>query len=155
MKKKIAFFVLVAILIVIQFFPTPKNENTTILATDITKVADVPESVQIVLKAACYDCHSNNTNYPWYNNIQPVAWWLNRHVEEGKQHLNFSEFGSYDIKKAKHKLTETAHVLEENEMPLFSYTLIHKEAVLDDIQKKLIVVWAKNTAITYGSNSAN
>jgi cbb3-type cytochrome oxidase cytochrome c subunit len=149
MKKKIAFYTLLVALIVIQFFKSPKNESTEILATDITKVVETPESVQILLKAACYDCHSNNTNYPWYNNIQPVAWWLNRHVENGKRHLNFSDFGSYDVKKAKHKLSEIAEVIEEDEMPLFSYTLIHKEAVLDDIQKKQIVVWAKNNAVTY------
>lgn len=152
MKKKLAVYIVLALLIVIQFIRSPKNESTELLATDITKVTEVPEGVQQLLKTACYDCHSNNTIYPWYNNIQPVAFWLNRHVEEGKQKLNFSDFGSYNTKKAKHKLTEIAAVLEEDEMPLFSYTLIHQNAKLDELQKKLIVVWAKNNAITYGSN---
>lgn len=152
MKKKIALFVVVVILIVMQFISQPKNENPEILATDITKVTDVSENVLMLMQKACYDCHSNNTNYPWYNNIQPVAWWLNSHVVEGKQHLNFSDFGSYETQKAKKKLSEIAKVLEEDEMPLFSYTLIHRDAKLDEIQKKMIVVWAKNTAVTYRSN---
>ena len=153
MKKKITFFVLFAVLIVFQFVQTPKNESNELLAADITNVTDVPEGVQLLLKTACYDCHSNNTVYPWYRNIQPLTWWLNNHITEGKQKLNFSEFGSYDTKKAKRKFSKIAKVLEENEMPLFSYTLIHRNAKLDDIQKKLIVVWAKNTAITYGSSN--
>ena len=153
MKKKITFFVLFAVLIVFQFVQTPKNESNELLAADITKVTDVPEGVQLLLTTACYDCHSNNTVYPWYRNIQPLTWWLNNHITEGKQKLNFSEFGSYDTKKAKHKFSKIAKVLEENEMPLFSYTLLHRNAKLDDIQKKLIVVWAKNTAITYGNSN--
>ena len=153
MAKKITFFIFFAVLIIFQFVQTPKNESNELLATDITKVTDVPEGVQLILKAACYDCHSNNTVYPWYNNIQPVTWWLNNHVTEGKKELNFSDFGSYDTKKAKRKFSKIAKVLEENEMPLFSYTLIHRNAKLDEIQKKLIVVWAKNTAITYGNSN--
>ena len=152
MKKKIAFYVVLAVLILIQFFHPKKNQSTEILSSDITKVTEVPEGVQIILKTACYDCHSNNTAYPWYNNIQPVAWWLNNHVEEGKQRLNFSEFGKYDVEKAKKKFKGIAKDVDEEEMPLSSYTLIHKDAQLDEIQKKLIVVWAKNNAITYGSN---
>jgi len=152
MKKKITFFTVVIILIVIQFFHAPKNENAEISSADITKVTEVPEGVLMILETACYDCHSNNTDYPWYSKIQPVAWWLNRHIVNGKRHLNFSEFGNYDLKKAKHKLVETAEVMEEDEMPLFSYTLIHKNAKLDAMQKQQLIVWAKNTAITYKAN---
>ena len=131
MKKKIL-LVLAIVLIVIQFIHPTKNQQTNILDSDITKVRSVPEDVQQLLKTACYDCHSNNTVYPWYNNIQPVAWWLNKHVNNGKKHLNFSEFGAYDEKKAKHKLHELVETLEKNEMPLFSYTIIHKDAKLND-----------------------
>jgi len=96
-----------------------------------------------VLKTSCYDCHSNSTAYPWYNNIQPVAWWLNKHVNNGKKHLNFSEFGNYDTKKANHKLDEIVETLEKNEMPLFSYVIVHQNAKLSDAQKKLVMDWAK------------
>ena len=142
MKKKIG-ITLGIILVVIQFIHPKKNENTEILATDITKVASVPEEVLQVLKTSCYDCHSNSTADPWYNNIQPVAWWLNKHVNNGKKHLNFSEFGNYDTKKANHKLDEIVETLEKNEMPLFSYVIVHQNAKLSDAQKKLVMDWAK------------
>jgi len=145
MKKKIAFFVLVAILIVIQFFPTPKNENTAILATDITKVADVPESVQIVLKAACYDCHSNNTNYPFYVNIEPVGWMLNNHIKNGKDKLNFSDFGSYSRRRQMSKLRSIISQIKDDKMPLSSYTVIHKDAILTTKDKALIIDWSNKT----------
>jgi hypothetical protein len=146
MKKKILLSLFV-ILVVIQFIQPAKNQSAELSASDISKVTKVPEDVQKILKTACYDCHSNNTVYPWYNNIQPVAWWLNHHVEEGKEHLNFSEFGTYAAKKANHKLHEVAETIEKGEMPLSSYTIIHKDAILSDEQKQLVIDWANNAVI--------
>ena len=110
----------------------------------------VPDTVKNLLQAACYDCHSNNTNYPWYTNIQPVGWWLNNHVEDGKNHLNFNEFvnippkGNRSTKERQlKKLEEIKETIEEGEMPLGSYTLIHKEARLNPEQKDEIVKWAE------------
>ncbi|MBK9792448.1 MAG: heme-binding domain-containing protein [Sphingobacteriales bacterium] len=147
MKKKIALIVILAILIIIQFFPASKNQNTELLASDITKVTTVPDDVLQVLKVACYDCHSNNTVYPWYNNIQPVAWWLNRHVEEGKEHLNFSSFGAYTAEKAAKKIRGIAREVEKGDMPLTSYTLIHRNAVLNETQKQAVINWTKSAVI--------
>src|SRR5213592_2028705 len=93
--------VLLLLLIVIQFVRPEKNQSTGVSANDITTKYAVPTAVQSVLKRACFDCHSNNTTYPWYDNIQPVAWWLNHHIEEGKDELNFSEFTTYSPKKAR------------------------------------------------------
>ncbi len=146
MRRKILLSILL-VLIVIQFFHPSKNQSTELLSTDITKVHNVPETVMTILKTSCYDCHSNNTVYPWYNNIQPVAWWLNNHVKEGKEHLNFSDFGSYSEKKAKHKLQEVKEVIEENEMPLTSYTIIHRDAQLNDAQKKQVIDWVNSTGV--------
>lgn len=147
MKKKIALIVILAILIIIQFFPASKNQNTELLASDITKVTTVPDDVLQVLKVACYDCHSNNTLYPWYNNIQPVAWWLNRHVEEGKEHLNFSSFGDYTAEKAAKKMRGISREVEKGDMPLSSYTLIHRNAVLNETQKQAVINWTKSAVI--------
>ncbi|MBK9328002.1 MAG: heme-binding domain-containing protein [Sphingobacteriales bacterium] len=146
MRRKILLSILLA-LIVIQFFHPVKNQDAELLSTDITKVHPVPEDVLTILKTSCYDCHSNNTVYPWYNNIQPVAWWLSNHVKEGKEHLNFSDFGSYPEKKAKHKLQEVKEAIEENEMPLTSYTIIHRNAALNDAQKKLVLDWVNSTGV--------
>lgn len=147
MKRKIGIG-LVIILIAIQFIHPQKNQSTEILATDITKVTTVPDDVLQVLKTACYDCHSNNTVYPWYNNIQPVGFWLQHHVNEGKEHLNFAEFGNYPADKAAKKMRGIVHEVEEGDMPLGSYTLIHKNAILTEAQKQLVINWAKNAVFT-------
>ncbi len=147
MKKKIALIVILAILIIIQFFPASKNQSTELLSSDITKVTTVPDDVLQVLKVACYDCHSNNTVYPWYNNIQPVAWWLNRHVEEGKEELNFSKFGDYSQEKSSKKLHKIAKEIEEGEMPLSTYTFIHRNAVLNETQKQAVINWTKSAVV--------
>jgi hypothetical protein len=95
------------------------------------------------MKAACYDCHSNQSTYPWYTNIQPVGWFVKDHIEDGKKHLNFSEFGTYTAKKQAHKLEECGEMIEKGEMPLSSYTIIHKEAVLTEAQQTSLVNYFK------------
>ncbi len=140
--KKIG-LVLAAIFILIQFIHPAKNEGESYGPNDISKSLTVPEFVQGSLEKSCYDCHSNRTIYPWYANIQPVGFWLKDHVDEGKRELNFSEFNTYKTKRKIKKLKEIAEQLEENEMPLFSYTLIHRDAVLSEAQKGEIIAWAK------------
>lgn len=130
-------------LVVIQFIQPERNQSTTKLPTDITNVVNVPEDVQSVLAKSCYDCHSNNTVYPWYSHIQPAAWFLADHIKEGKQELNFSEFGSYTAKRQYKKLGEIAEEVEEGEMPISSYTLIHGDAELTTKQKALLVAWVR------------
>lgn len=142
MLKKGLLILLVAF-VVIQFIRPAKNQSAAVSANDISKHVEVPDNVAKVLTRSCYDCHSNNTSYPWYSNIQPVAWWLNDHVVEGKAELNFSEFGSYAPKKQAHKMEEVAEMLETDEMPLKSYTLIHGNAVLNAEEKAAVISWAK------------
>jgi hypothetical protein len=141
MVKKIAIGLLVA-LVIIQFFRPARNISADKSPNDITNKYAVPASVQEILKTSCYDCHSNNTVYPWYANIQPVAWWLADHVNEGKKELNFSDFLTYSPKKAHHKLEEVNEMVKEGEMPLQSYTIIHQNAKLSEPQKLEIATWA-------------
>jgi Haem-binding domain len=141
MVKKIAIGLLVA-LVIIQFFRPARNISSEKSSNDITNKYAVPASVQEILKTSCYDCHSNNTVYPWYANIQPVAWWLADHVKEGKKELDFSEFLTYSPKKAHHKLEEVNEMVKEGEMPLQSYTIIHQNAKLSEPQKLEIATWA-------------
>ena len=105
----------------------------------------MPLAVQGLLQRACYDCHSNNTKYPWYAEVQPVRWWLDSHIKDGKRHLNFSEFGSYTAKRANHKMKQTAEQVESGEMPLPSYTWMHPEARLTPQEIKLLADWARAT----------
>lgn len=141
MKKKIG-LVLLAALVIIQFVRPTKNISTEESPNEISKFYDVPAEVHAVLKKSCYDCHSNNTDYPWYVNIQPIGLWLQGHVNEGKRELNFSEFGSYEQKRAKHKFEEIEEVVSEGEMPLGSYTLIHRDTKLTPEQSSAIAAWA-------------
>ncbi len=135
---------LLATLVIIQFIRPEKNvtKASTAFAGDISTVYHVPAEVDVILKNSCYDCHSNNTSYPWYANFQPVAWWLNDHVVEGKKEVNFSEFASYAPRRKYRKLEEVIEMVEENEMPLASYTLIHREANLTAEQKLSLSNWA-------------
>ncbi len=141
MLKKVLIGLLV-ILVIMQFIRPERNISATAGPNDIRVSNPVPANVLSVLKRACFDCHSNNTNYPWYTNIQPVGWWMQHHVDEGKEELNFSEFATYSTKKAAHKLEETAEMVEEKEMPLESYTWIHKNAKLTQDEIKLVADWA-------------
>ena len=135
---------LLAALIIIQFFRPEKNISTNphTVSNDITAAHYVPGDVQKVLQNSCYDCHSNNTKYPWYFNVQPVAWWLDDHIKEGKKELDFSEFASYRIGRKYKKLEEINEQIEEDEMPLESYTLIHNGAKLNQQQKLGVATWA-------------
>jgi len=138
--------VLLIALIGIQFFHPKKNISAAAAPNDIATNFTVPENVQGILKKSCYDCHSNNTVYPWYNNIQPVAWWLANHINEGKEELNFSEFAGYAPKKQYHKLEGIVKSQKEGWMPLDSYLWIHKDAILNQEQKNALSGWADSLA---------
>lgn len=141
MVRKI-FLGLAVVLVLIQFIRPSKNENTELItADDISRSYTIPDTVHNLLIKKCYDCHSNHTNYPWYFNFQPVAWWLNDHIREGKSELNFSEFSNYPEKKANHKLEEIGEVVENSSMPLKSYTALHPETVISQEEKKAIYAW--------------
>lgn len=131
-----------------QLFPPDKNNNGINASKGIGTIVPMPDTVSQLLRTACYDCHSNNTNYPWYTNIQPVGWWLSSHVEEGKKYLNLDEFAAIAPKNGKtakqrqqDKLQEMAESLREGWMPLDSYLWTHKAAKLTDGQKKLLINW--------------
>ncbi|MEO6548403.1 MAG: heme-binding domain-containing protein [Ferruginibacter sp.] len=156
MKRNLKRFglVLLVVLIIIQFIRPTKNirADSAAFANDISTVYPVPDSIKSILKTSCYDCHSNNTVYPWYANVQPVAWWLNDHIDEGKKELNFSEFATYKIRRQYKKLEETIELVKGNEMPLSSYTIIHRDAILSKLQKISIVNWASSIRNTIKSS---
>ena len=144
MLKKIlkrTFLFLLLAFIVIQFFRPAKNKAAGISANDISTVYNLPGDVNTILKTSCYDCHSNNTVYPWYAEIQPVAWWLYDHIKDAKKDLNFSEFASYSIRRKYRKLEEINELVKKDEMPLDSYLWIHKYAKLNEQQKLTLANW--------------
>lgn len=141
MKK--AFIILVVVIIAIQFFRIDKTNPESDPNVDMFVAENVPDDVQLLLKTACYDCHSNTATYPWYTNVAPVSWWIKHHINEGREELNFNEWGSYSTKRKLHKLEEIEEMIEEKEMPLPSYLWVHGEAKLNDQQQRKLIIWAK------------
>jgi len=152
MKRKIIFAV-IAIIFLVQFIQPKKNIALGIQPNAITTKYAVPAEVDKILTVACKDCHSNNTVYPWYSNIQPLGWWLSYHVNDGKEHLNLDEFTTNTLKRQDHKLEELVESQEDQWMPLDSYTWIHKGARLSDADRKLLINWANNTRRTIKAQS--
>ena len=135
--------ILFAVFTLMQFFQPNRNSDKTASADDITKVYHVPDNVQAILKKACNDCHSNSTRYPWYTYIQPFGWMMNSHIKEGKAELNFNEFGSYSARRQRSKVKAIAGSINDGSMPLASYTLIHRDAKLNNTEKNLILNWLR------------
>ncbi len=130
---------MLVVLVGMQFFSTKTNQRTDVPTTDFILSNLAPENIGNILHTSCYNCHSNNTNYPWYSHLQPVGWFLESHINNGKEELNFSEFGSYSVRKQKSKLKSMANQIEKDEMPLSSYTFIHREARLSNKSKIALI----------------
>ena len=143
MKKFFKLKYLIILLVLIQLYRPSKNESEIESKTNIFVSEMVPQKVQDILKTSCFDCHSNNTVYPWYNNFAPVSWWIDDHINEGKKELNFDAWGSYSLKRRNHKLEEIKELLLKGEMPLESYLWIHNDAKLNESQINTVVDWVK------------
>lgn len=148
--KTIGWLLLIA-LVVIQFFHPKKNIHVGDQPNAISKKYSVPAGVQTILDKACMDCHSNNTRYPWYNNIQPVAWWLDNHVTDGKKELNFDEYITRRPGFQYRRMQQTIDLVKKKEMPLDSYTWVHKDAILTDEEKLKLTNWAQSVMTTLES----
>jgi len=146
LQKSILFFAIGVL--VIQFFRPTKNINNLNTQKDISKVVEVPKNIKHILKIACYDCHSNHTEYPWYAEIMPIGYLLKFHINEGKEHVNFSEFGKYSEKQQNKKLEDIEEEITDHEMPLAPYTFIHKEAKLTEEQIQQLLNWTKDAKET-------
>lgn len=139
-KKNILLGVLI-LLGVIQLFRIDKTNKVSAPEIDFITMTHADAEISKILKTSCYDCHSNEVKYPWYTNIAPVSWWIKHHINEGSEHLNFSEWGNYASRKADHKLEECVEMIESGEMPMSSYTLLHNEAKLSKEQQARLINW--------------
>lgn len=146
--KKILLLLLV-VFVIAQFFGPEKNEGDIASIDAFLAESNPPEDVKLILKETCYDCHSDVTRYPWYNNITPVNYWLAEHVEDGKKHFNVSKWEGSSIKRKDHKFEELIEMVEDKEMPLNSYTWTHSEAKLTDAQIASVIDWAKKVRVKY------
>lgn len=144
--KKIAVALLI-VLVLIQFYRPEKNNAEYRDINAFLEDTKPNKNVQAILSKNCYDCHSNKTSYPWYSNVAPVSFWLDHHVEEGNEHFNLSNWANYSVKERDHKLDELIEEVEEGEMPLQSYTILH--GALNDNDKEALIHWAKQARKNY------
>jgi hypothetical protein len=140
---KILQFIGIALLVSLLVMQVYKPERNLSAKTenDISVSYPVPDGVKTILSKACNDCHTNKTEYPWYANVQPIAWWLNDHVVDGKRHFNLNEFNKYRIARQYKKLEECIKEVKEGGMPLPSYTIMHKNAILTMDEKVALTNW--------------
>ncbi|MEO6818373.1 MAG: heme-binding domain-containing protein [Ginsengibacter sp.] len=146
MKKALSIFgvLLIVAFIFIQFMRPSPNAFPITVADNITSKYFVSDEVQNILKISCNDCHSNKTIYPWYSKVQPIAWFLDDHITDGKRHLNFDEFATYSLSKQYNRFKKISQMVHDGEMPIYSYTLIHWNAKLDNGQRTIIENWASD-----------
>jgi len=123
-------------LVIIQFFQIDKTNPPIDATQDFIQHTNPPAEIATILKTACY-------KYPWYTNIQPFAWWIKGHVNNGNEHLNFSTWTTYTAKKKAHKIEEMVERVAGKEMPLLSYMVAHNDAWIDAEQRKALVDWFK------------
>jgi hypothetical protein len=140
--KRILVYLLFA-LIIIQVIPVDKSLPSADPKNDFITFNQTPAAEAQLLKNACYDCHSNHTKYPWYAKVAPISMWIQGHVNHARDELNFSLWNSYSDKRKDHKLEESIELIQEQEMPLKSYTLIHSEARLTQSERDLLIQYFK------------
>lgn len=140
--KKVLIVILVAF-VIIQFFPIDKKNPPVNIGMDFVNIKNTPENIAQVMKTSCYDCHSNETKYPWYSSIAPSSWFLKNHIDEGRKELNFSTFAVYEPKRQIHKMEECIEMIEKKEMPLESYYIGHQDAKLTDQQREMLISYFK------------
>jgi hypothetical protein len=146
---------LLVIFILIQFIRPDTNKHPGVQPNSVLTKYPASPQVTGILKKACFDCHSNNTIYPWYSHIQPAAWWMNHHINEGKKELNFDEFLTYTPKRQFKKMEEVMELVKEGSMPLKSYTWIHKNAKLTQAERTALIDWADSVQKSLGFPASN
>jgi hypothetical protein len=123
----------------IQLIPVPKNQSEKVSEADFLQTMEAPVAIQNMIKSSCYDCHSNNTNYPWYGRVRPFAWLLQKHIDQGKDELNFSTFQEYSGRMQREKIRSMISQISDGEMPLKEYLWMHPEAELSDSDKARLI----------------
>lgn len=143
MSKKVKFTIgitVVLVFITIQFFQ-PKPNRSGIVENNIITKENIPENIRTLLSNSCFDCHSDQTRYPWFDRIAPVSWLVAADIRSGKEKLNFSDWGNLDATEKVGKLANIQEELKAGKMPIGSYTFIHRKAKLSKQQVKEMITW--------------
>ncbi|OQX80803.1 MAG: hypothetical protein B6D61_01550 [Bacteroidetes bacterium 4484_249] len=144
MKKVL--IILILILLVIQFIPSGLPDNNPVAGQDIHDLISVPENVSLILRNACYDCHSQEVKYPWYSYVAPVSFLVARDIRVGREELDFSKWGELTKRKQIKLLSEISEDVEDGEMPMKIYPPLHPEARLTQEDIDLIIEWTEQTS---------
>lgn len=137
---------LVVVLGVLQFANPPRSNPPVVSGHDLLATNPPPERIVAQLRAACYDCHSNETEWPWYSRVAPISWWIAHHVEDGRKHLNFSEWPHDRLRRARSLWQNIRDEVEAGDMPLPSFTWAHPEARLSAADRQALAEWADQEA---------
>lgn len=140
-RKNIILLVILLVIVGIQLVRINKNNPLSDPEADFITLENPPEEVKVLLKNACYDCHSHLTVYPWYTNVAPFSWIIGKHINEGRKHLNFSTWGDYKKDKQRHKIEECVEEVKEGHMPIPNYTWMHPEAKMSEEDREKMVAW--------------
>jgi len=142
-KLRILFIFIVAALVLAQFFSIDKTNPTSDKSSDLLSIEKPSAEVAQILHSSCYDCHSNETVWPWYSNVAPISWIVKKHVVEGRDHINFSEWGDYDQEDKGYAAEEMIEEIEDGEMPILGYDIPHPEAKLTQEKQEVLINWLK------------
>ena len=145
MKSKIIKILLV-VFIAMQAFRIDKTNPQAAKELDFISINKPSKDITQLLKASCYDCHSNESKYPWYSNVAPVSWFLKHHIDEAREEVNFSEWGSFSEKRKAKKMEEIIEEVEEGEMPMTPYVMMHSEAKMSKAQRETFIKYFKSLA---------
>lgn len=148
-RVRVVLLVVVIVVVGIQFVPVDRSNPP------VQAVVAAPPEVYEVLERACFNCHSNQTEWPWYSHVAPVSWFVVGHVHEAREHVNFTEWNTLSPGDQADKIRECWEEVEEGGMPLASYRLMHPEARLSDADKGLIRDWARVAGADHGGADEN
>lgn len=147
LKARNILLLIIVFLSVAQFFKIEKTNPQVTSSLDFLSIETPPENISAMVKNQCYDCHSNETKYPWYTDYAPISWWIKSNINGARDFLNFSEWGKLDQKQKIAKMEECYEAVEEGEMPVALYILMHEESQFSDSAKDSLMNWFKNFEI--------
>ncbi len=141
-QKRLFWYTVLGLLIIVQVYPVTRPEVVANNPDDIMKVTEIPSNVSSMLKAACYDCHSNETSFPWYSSVSPVKWLVYQDIRKGREKLNFSNWASMDKMDQAEVLDNISTEVMGGDMPMKIYHIMHSDAKLSDEDRQAIADWA-------------
>jgi len=142
-SKRSLLITLLIVFVAVQIKTTDKTPIKIMPKSDFLTLEEAPPNVTKLIQSACYDCHSNQTQYPWYSYVAPVSWWLEGHINKGRSKVNFSLWDQYTPDQKDALKNESADLIEKKWMPILTYKITHADARLNEAQRRMLIDWLK------------